>query len=90
MRAGAGNCARERHFQSIENPSNAECDADKCVETSPGKALKPSRDISLDQSRFRLLRLRPEPSVSQKSKKFDQLCVLAARELGYGELGSKH
>ena len=54
VRAGAGNCARERHFQSIENPSNAECDADKCVETSPGKALKPSRDISLDQSRFRL------------------------------------
>jgi hypothetical protein len=37
--------AGERHLKAIENPSDAECNNDKSVKSSPGKAIEPRRDV---------------------------------------------
>jgi hypothetical protein len=39
-------------------------------------------------TKLELLYAQKELLYAQKSKKFDQLCILAARELGYGELST--
>ena len=47
----AGNGARKRHFQPVENPGDAKRYDDKSVEPSPAEPVEPRRDGGFDQRR---------------------------------------
>ena len=51
----AGDGARKRHFQPVENPGDAKRYDDKSVELSPAEPVEPRRDGGFDQRRVSLV-----------------------------------
>ena len=44
----AGQRARERHFEAVENPGDAERGDHQRMEPAPGQAVEPRRDVGFD------------------------------------------